>query len=177
MPAGCPLWRAWKHGLCEASCQLKVNGVLTLYCIDGASWLRSRKQHAFCASLAAANASWRALHKLIEAQAEILRLHMSTRQSIRVSRQRFNGCLGPSRSSCALTNASDEPGNRCSTFQTFTRRIDDLARKNDLLQIGPTQLPLLQQNKGRPPVHSRSLLRFVCSSRRTWLAYLLCHRP
>jgi hypothetical protein len=60
---------------------------------------------------------------------------MSYRQSLESRDVRFNGCLGPSRTSCVLTTASERSGNRCSTNQTSIRRHEDSARKNDLLQL------------------------------------------
>jgi hypothetical protein len=59
---------------------------------------------------------------------------MSYRQSLESRDVDFNGCLGPLRTSCVLTTASERSGNRCSTSPTFTRRLEDSARKNDLLQ-------------------------------------------
>ena len=43
---------------------------------------------------------------------------MSYRQSLESRDVDFNGCLGPSRTSCVLTIASERSGNRCSTNQT-----------------------------------------------------------
>jgi hypothetical protein len=44
---------------------------------------------------------------------------MSYRQSLESRDVDFNGCLGPLRTSCVLTTASERSGNRCSTSQTF----------------------------------------------------------
>jgi hypothetical protein len=111
-------------------------GVISIYSPDGKLSTARRVSHrAEAASRTRAKQKLISMAKFVRYREILFSLSsMSYRQSLESRDVDFNGCLGPLRTSCVLTTASERSGNRCSTSPTFIRRLEDSARKNDLLQ-------------------------------------------